>query len=128
MYLVKLCGKGGDWITEEKKHNWNGVLKYVSPVKSEVNGKEVPCLSFLTAGDKEQMSPVFFPTDFFPAETLGFFTAGEEYIIIKINEAMIEYFTEKYKNISEDKWPKGLKDMLIEQTLIFQVGHNEVTN
>lgn len=128
MYLVKLCGQGGEWITEEKKHNWNGILKYISPTKAEVGGKEVPVLSFVSTNADGNMTPVFFPVSFFPSNIVGFFTTGEEYVVIKVNEAMIEYFKEKYKNVAEDKWPKGLKEMLIEQTLIFQVGHNEVAN
>jgi hypothetical protein len=39
---------------------------------------------------------------------------------------MIKHFEEKYKEVPEQEWPKGLKEMLFEQTLVFEVGKNEV--
>lgn len=43
-------------------------------------------------------------------------------MIFPVTQTMIDYWEKKYKDIPEEVWPNGLKEMMIEQTLIFKVG------
>lgn len=57
MFLTKLYGKGGDWISEDLSHDWTGnILKYMTVSNLSLNGQsDVPCYCFVRENkDKRQ--------------------------------------------------------------------------